>query len=43
MKALEKWLRENQDRYGDDLMWETLICVVAALGTVLLAFAVSGE
>lgn len=39
MKALGKWLKENQDLYGDDIAWETCVCTVSIVATVLLSFA----
>jgi hypothetical protein len=36
---MDRWFEANRVRYGDDLMWETWVCVAAIVATLLIGWA----
>jgi hypothetical protein len=38
---MHRWLDINRYRYGEDLIWETWVCLGAAAATALIAWAMT--
>jgi len=38
---MDRWFDTKRYRYGDDLIWETCVCVAAAVATVLIGWAMT--